>query len=103
MKLLIKKQKLIQLLLQTFIRLFEVMATEFILVPKARYEELINKNPTTFEHLLPQQMKHDIPLMDVSSQTGNGHFVNQTTEVKIPGILDRPQKRRKKNISWKQY
>jgi hypothetical protein len=48
-------------------------------------------------------MKHDIPLMDVSSQTGNGHFVNQTTEVKIPGILDRPPKRRKKNISWKQY
>jgi hypothetical protein len=37
------------------------MAKEFILVPKARYEELINKNPTTFEHLLPQQMTHDIP------------------------------------------
>jgi hypothetical protein len=66
------------------------MAKEFILVPKARYEELINKNPTTFEHLLPQQMTHDIPSMDVSSQTGNGHFVTQTTEGKIPGILDRP-------------
>ena len=68
------------------------MAKEFILVPKARYEELINKNPTIFEHLLPQQMTHDIPLMDVSSQTGNGHFVNQTTEGKIPGILDSLQK-----------
>jgi hypothetical protein len=79
------------------------MAKEFILVPKARYEKLINKNPTTFEHLLPQQMTHDIPLMDVLSQMGNGHFVNQTTEGKIPGILDRPPKRRERNISWKHY
>jgi len=79
------------------------MAKEFILVPKARYEELLNKNPTTSEQLLPQQMTHDKPLVDASSQTGNGHFVNQTTEGKIPGILDRPSKRRNKNISWIQY
>lgn len=69
------------------------MAKEFILVSKARYEELINKNPTT----LPQQTKHDIPLKDVSLQTGNGHFVSQITEGKIPGILDRPPKWREKN------
>ena len=44
-------------------------------------------------------MMHAIPVMDVSSQTGNGHFVNQTTEGKISGILDRPPKRREKNIN----
>ena len=70
-----------------------MMAKELILLPKRKYEELLNKSEAEMDPL--KQTSETKTFNDSASQTGNGLYVKSTTD-NIPGVLDRPSPPMKK-------
>jgi hypothetical protein len=92
------------------------MAREMILVPKLKYERLLEKNGHIKESVKPNTTNDDKdhPAMtentltntitsesiNDTSQTGGGYVSRRKTIGKPPGV---PMKRRKKHIPWLTY
>lgn len=87
------------------------MAKELILLAKRKYEELLASQPSVNEDNQEDMKYSSDPPVDVSTQIGNGLFVekNYNNYAGTPGVLEHssPQmknaRERKKNVNWIPY
>lgn len=87
------------------------MAKELILLAKRKYEELLASQPSANEDNQEDMKYSSDPPVDVSTQIGNGLFVekNYNNYAGTPGVLEHPSpqmknaRERKKNVNWIPY
>jgi len=96
--LLILKHKFVPTFLRPALDIFGIMAKEFILVSKAKYEKMMNKDEDQQikSNISTEQSTNQQTCTDTASQTGMGFFLKHSSTGEIPGILDRPPRKKEK-------